>query len=181
MNSVSSNAVSRMSNLSIPTFVNEDVFVRAESCPLDRVSFFRVFEASANSPYGSGGNDFCYYVNRVAQDGFIHIAAFDVRRNVTYANSKIDGTWGTWVHQSSIRSVHVTVTTDSNGNGFTGYTIYGEYTPISFRPTSAEQSYPTIIVCDSSGQYWLKPFDWGNFVIKPNMTIEGDLTLLSRG
>lgn len=144
----------------MPGFVNDDVFAIAERCPLNRITFFRGFESTANSPYGSGAtNDFFYCVSRLETDSYIRIVAFDVRSNRVYVNAKINGTWGTWAVQSSVRSVHVTITTDSNGNGPTGYTINGEYIPISFRPTLVEQNYPTIIVCDYAGQYWLKPFE----------------------
>jgi hypothetical protein len=74
------------------------------------------------------------------------------------------------------KTVHVTITTDGNGNGFTGYTTSSDYMPIAFKPIGTS-NYPTIITCDNSGNYWLKPFDWGNFVIKPNFTLEGDLVL----
>lgn len=164
-----------MNNLNLPAFTGGDVFTRAEDCPLNRVSFFRVHEATANSPYGSGFNDFWYYVNKLESYDFIRIVAFDIWSDKIYTNSKVGGTWGSWKVQSCITSVHTTITMDGNGNGFTGYSTNSEYMPISFKPTY--DNYPTIIVCDSSGNYWLKPFDWGNFVIKPNFTLEGDLIL----
>jgi hypothetical protein len=74
------------------------------------------------------------------------------------------------------KTAHVIITTDGYGNGFTGYTTSSDYMPIAFNPIGTS-NYPTIITCDSSGNYWLKPFDWGNFSIKPNFTLEGDLIL----
>lgn len=181
MNSVSSSAVSKMNHLSMPGFVNDDVFAIAERCPLNRITFFRGFELTANSPYGSGTNDFFYCASRLETDSYIRMVAFDVRSNRVYVNAKINGTWGTWAVQSSVKSVHVTITIDAYGNGNTGYTVDSGYIPISFRPTNSAANYPTIITCDIAGLYYIKPLNWGEFSIVPNITLEGDLILQSRG
>lgn len=87
-----------MNNLSIPKYNNVDVFVTAENCLQQRVSFFRILEATSNTPYGTTGNDFYYYVNKLEDNNYIRLMAFDIRSNNVYVCTKTNGTWGSWTY-----------------------------------------------------------------------------------
>jgi hypothetical protein len=101
LHSVTSNAVANMNSLAMPVLSNVDVFTTAESCLLNKVSFFRIYEASANSPYLGMGNDFYYYVNKLEDNNYIRLMAFDIRSNNVYVCTKVNGSWGSWTFSSN--------------------------------------------------------------------------------
>lgn len=95
-NPVSSNAVDMLHSTRFGYYQGVDVLTTAENQPLDKVSFMRIFEATANSPYGSNSNDFYYYVNRIGDPNYMQIIAYDVRSSNVFIRTKINGTWEGW-------------------------------------------------------------------------------------
>lgn len=103
-----------MNNLNLPVLSNVDVFTTAESCLLNKVSSFRISEASANHPLGSGSNDFYYYVNKLENSNWIRVLAFDIRSNNIFAICKRDGYWQSWQEITDNIVTSGTATLDSN-------------------------------------------------------------------
>jgi hypothetical protein len=114
LHSVTSNAVANMNNIASPIFIFVDVFTTAESCLVNKTSFFRIYEASANHPLGSGSNDFYYYVTKVETSLWIRVLAFDVRSNNIFAICKRDGYWQSWQEITDNVVTSGTATLDPN-------------------------------------------------------------------
>ena len=121
-NPVTSNAVDNLNSTQFRYYTGVDVLATAESQPIaDKVYFMRIFEATANSPYGSNSNDFWYYVNRIGDANWMQIIAYDVRSSNDYIRTKQNGTWWGWISLNT-RVPSQSVVTDyvSSGGGSYG-------------------------------------------------------------